>query len=229
MSIINSMIKRKGTVERSRREKESKGEFSLYNTMYFRNIENSNISVKGYNWSAIDLLLPYEKYAHIPKKLGEDLERLMYSTDVIGIHRKDASIDFTQPESELVDNVFLMDDINIGILATGQVSYGAVEDIPLPSNTFDVFTGLSGWLNFVGSYKNNDVIYLYRFPKGTVSEDLSLLDTENKSGLYTEEDGLLYFSKDNIIGVITKDPNGKFKMYDPEVLRKQYEERNKQL
>lgn len=129
---------------------------------------------------------------------------------VLGIHRTNVGkIDYTDG---IPTNINLSDIVNNGFINNGHLSSGVISKNPSMSLAVSPFYDITGLLNLVSSYKNNNVIILFQFPNNIMSKDL-----------YFKGDSKDFYQSDNcvspkyILGVIINE-NNKFEFYSLEQL-----------
>lgn len=113
-------------------------------------------------------------------------------------------------------NDVLLDHMKNGITNNGQVAQGAIS-YGYPSLT--VFStkleGLSGYINLLAFYKNNDTIFLMRLPKQFVNKDGNVVDNSVNDEIYYQIEGENKYriKPDYTYGVILKKKDGQLELY----------------
>ena len=180
---------------------------------YLRKAQN----LDNYNAYSYLFRILYKKnsVATISLSTGEYLNNLLKNCNgVLGIHRTYVGkIDYIDG---IPTNINLSDILNNGFINNGHLSSGVISKNPSMSLAASPFYGITGLLNLVISYKNNNVIILFQFPNDIMSKDL-----------YFKVDPKDFYQSDNcvspkyIIGVIIKE-NNKFEFYSLKQLTSVY-------
>ena len=148
-----------------------------------------------------DTLISAQGNLNIPYELGETLDKVLNDKNVdVLIHRT---------------NLFLNEDYSSealsSIMRDGLANYGHVSvlgggtvntDYPSLRLITTEMTGLSGYVNLLGSWHNNDSIIILKVPKGSFEE------MDNPEEIYNYTDGKYYIKPEYIVGNIARNKEG---------------------
>ena len=138
--------------------------------------------------------------------------------DVLAIHRGNLGLIEYLNGNPKNDNV--NDILTKGLINNGHAMQGAYNEIPSLALTTTPLNGLSGLINLVASYKNNNAIVVLKFPREYVDEELSFVSEESHNKIYNKDGIISYIDPSYIMGIILKDEDGVFKIYDKDELLK---------
>lgn len=209
------------------------GRYSLFNTSFM-----SDVLKESTNKDSLKIIYniakSWEEEINIPYNIGVLLDAMEGNEDtILCIHRTKLSLDKSRsgiPNSEVLKNI-----METGLINNGHVNaYGGsalMQNIPDLTLTMTPFVGLTGWINFIAPYKDNDVIILAAFPKakydqnhnligGIVDSDGSIVDWSKIDEIYDlpgdSDDKIGYYPRvksECIIGAVLKKDNGLDEFY----------------
>ncbi len=137
---------------------------------------------------------------------------------VLAVHRSNLGpIEYLNgnPQNDNVNDILTM-----GLINNGHAMQGAYDEVPSLTLTTTPLDGLTGLINLVASYKNNNAIVILKFPKEYVDEELSFVSEESYKKIYNKDGIISYIDPSYIMGIILKDEDGVFKIHDKDELLK---------
>lgn len=213
-----ALLKKK--VELKKETAMKNGKFSLFHTKFSNDIFNNPKSYEGLK-STYEILESWEDICNLPYNVGVSLDAFVNDPNlVVMIHRANLSLDKNisgLPNSETLQDIMENGLINYGHLnAYGGSALIGVPDLAL---TMTSMKGLSGYINLVSSYKDNDTIIISAFPKakydengklisGLVDEDGHIVDKSKASEIYDLSKTNPQIKKEYMMGAIIKKNNG---------------------
>ena len=209
MNIIAALKERKKQVLVNRikgyiQEKHDMGEYSLFESKEFQKLLDKNLSSLE---DEIRIRRKLDMHYHIPLELGYDIDKILEDKEYIyGVRASSLGFEYATDDYEEIKKEKIE---NAEIYANGnqaQGTYNISEEYPNPSLNFTRFTQ---WIYFFNRLRDNDTIFIYRFPKGTVTDDLVLLDKNNLSGLFVKGSFGNNYNPDNIVKLVTYSKNFK--------------------
>jgi hypothetical protein len=131
------------------------------------------------------------------------------------IHR--TNLGFDPDESGLQQNDILENIMNDGLMNSGHLNdNGAYDKKPLLTSTLSPLTGLSGVINLISSYKDNDVTIIVAFPKRIVNAEGNIINQSDYSVVYDVSKYPPKVKPEYIVGAILKKKNGLDEFYSRE-------------
>jgi hypothetical protein len=184
------------------------GRFSFFEFKYVKELLQKCEALYDYDKFLYfyNLIKDWDEKCNLSRNSGEFLESLLRDENsTIAIHRANLDI------ANLV-NIMEEGLINNGHAMQGVSNNGA----PALSLTTTPVTSFSKLINVLGSYKNNNVIVVLKFPKEIVDKSLNA-----KEGIYIKKNDLYYINPNYIEGTIIKQEKGLDKYYSKEELLQQ--------
>ena len=181
-------------IQKEKLDKSKSGEYSLFDASFVK-LTDDNMEI------VYDILSGWDKECKIPKDVGEFLNQISNDPEnAVAIHR-------THMYEE--SNVLIEKIAKEGLINNGHImSSGAGGGIPSLSLTLSPLVGMTGFINLVGSYKNNNLTVIYSFPTNLV--DKETLEFKNDDAIKQVYDfkNRVYIKPEYIVGAIVKGKNG---------------------
>lgn len=198
-NIKSDILKQKAEVLKEKKHME--GKFSIFDTKFAKNIEKN-----GYSNYVFDVFEDWNERCNIPLEAGLELYKLSENPDqLLAIHRTHIC-DFHNENGSVKSND-VVDIANNGLINNGHLSSGAYTEVPEPSYTLSPLSDLSGFINLVASYKQNNAVIIYSLPSNCVNEDLEFINSESFKKIYNFDNGIVRIKPELIVGMILKNPN----------------------
>ena len=197
-------------VELKKQEYEKKGLFSLYHARFANDILKLN-NYEAVN-SICEMIDSWEGSYIIPYKVGISIDSFVNNPNlVVCIHRTKLQME----EKDAPINGRLKNIMEEGLINYGDVNaYGGSgfsNKIPDLIKTTTPLVGLSGYINFISSYHQNNVIVMMSFPKEFVSKHGEIIG--DYSNVYDLSEKNPRVKPEYMMGAIVKDENGVFNFY----------------
>ena len=181
-------------------KKNAEGKYSLFSTDVVQKYVNSDsIDI------VFDIISYWDEHCNIPIELGEFLNSISsdernlvaFSRFFIG------TLDSKNP-GEVKSNE-IVDIASNGLKNNGHInSSGAHQELNSPSDALTPLKGIEGWIQLVGSYKNNNSVILYSFPSKFIDSECHFKDNKFASEIYDFDDNIVHFKPEYLIGMIVK-------------------------
>jgi hypothetical protein len=212
LALENAEIEKiKQEIESIKAKAFEEGRYSIFNSSVAEDVFGKLSSLD--NWeSFFEMFNEWDRKCKLPYDIGVYLDNLSNQYSVY-IHRTNLMID--KNKEGIPDNYGLNSIMTKGLENHGHANAAGggafLESLPDISLTMSSFDGFTGWINFVGSYKENDSIIIAAFPKECVTRDG--INAKDANGNYTDEyykyiydtSGTVpHVKKDFIIGAVVK-------------------------
>ena len=186
-----------------REEAHKNGRFSMFDI----GIINENMNYDSLR-NMYTILNSWESSCNIPYSVGESLITLMKDNTVM-IHRTNLGLDINQEGLDFNDD--LIDIMSNGLKNQGHINAAGggafTKGYPPLTLTMTSLEGLSGFINLVSSYKENDTIIITAFPKDLVNKEGNLVQGHNYSEIYELDDNIPRVKNQYMVGAILKKKN----------------------
>ena len=156
----------------------------------------------------------WEGVSKIPYKLGISIDHFVEDPALtVMIHRTRLDIDGN------INNVPIDDTLN-SIMEKGLINYGDInavggsafsKEIPSLTKTMTPLEGLSGYINLISSYKDNDTIVFAGFPSNLVDKEGEIIG--KPEDVYNFDTGHPAVKQEYMMGAIIKDKQGNCRFY----------------
>ena len=187
----------------------NKGEYSFFANRYAQDLINA--ACKANNYEALEqyyeIIKTWDDICNLPLECGTYLENLCNQEDrMIAIHR--TYLGEYNYEYGVPINDRLLGILQLGLQNMGHVNAGADSGLPHPNLTTSPLASFSGFVNLIGSYKNNNTTIIVNFPASYVDEDGALRKPEYANYIYDFINGAPYIKPEYIEFVIIKNKDG---------------------
>ncbi len=203
----------KQKIELCKKNMHNKGKFSLFNTKFAKEYLSKDLDYEALKW-IYDVITGWEEYNNIPYNVGESLDKLT-EENIVMIHR--TKLDLDKNKEGLEYNSKLLNIMSDGLINYGHanaVGGGAYSNEP-PSLTLTMtpLEGLTGYINLVSSYKENDIVIFAAFPKELLDKDGQIIDMSRYSDIYDLSEYPPKIKKEYMLGALLKKDNGLDEFY----------------
>lgn len=183
------------------------GRFSFFEFDYLKNLLDSRVDdIENYEYF-YGIIKDFDGKCNLSRKSGEYLNQILKDQNsVFAIHRTNLG-EITKNAAGIPENSILSKIMDEGLINNGHAlsgGGGAVSLTPDLNLTTTPLSGISGFLNLVGSYKDNNVTVILKFPDDLVSKDL----VRGAENVHITKGNMSYINPDYIAGAIVKDANG---------------------
>lgn len=174
--------------------KEKNDEYSLFDASFVK-LNDDNLE------TVYDILSGWDEVCKLPKDVGEFLDQISSdSENAVAIHRT---------RMFEGNNILIESIAKDGLINNGHVmSSGADSGIPDLNLTLTPLDGMSGFINLVGSYKDNNLTIVYSFPTNLVDKKTLEFKNEDAVNQIYNFNGRAYIKPEYIVGAIIKGKNG---------------------
>lgn len=179
--------------------------YSLYEFDYLKDLLTRSEGINDYEKYELfyKMIGGWDQICKLTRDSGNFINDKMKNKDMIlGIHR--SNLGDMELTDGILSNVNLASIMNDGLINNGHGMQGGISNVPSVSLTVSPLEGVSGFINLVSNYKNNNVVILLEFPRELLDEDLHFINDESASKIYLEKDGIRYINPDYILGSIVK-------------------------
>ena len=202
--------KLRADLEKYKESRKSRGAFSLFHSKIVSDYLDK-CDTYGKLKGAIKLVDSWEKSNNIPYNVGISLEALINREDlVVCIHRTNKGLN--RDVSGLPDSEELRRIMQVGLENYGHINAGGGsafhEGYPDLTNTTSSISNLGGYINLVGSLKNNDTTIILAFPSSLVDKSGNIIDRSKCNMIYNVENGISVIKPEYIVGALLKKTNG---------------------
>lgn len=205
------LLKDKVKLRRDAAHKE--GRFSLFDAKFATDIFSKGIK---YEYLSIhyEMISGWDEICNLPYGVGVSLDRLANDSTVM-IHR--TRLDLDRDSQGLTCNEALHSIMDEGLKNYGHmnaVGGGAYSSEP-PSLTLTMtpLTGISGYINLLASYHDNDAIIIAALPKELVDSNGYIIDNVPWNKIYDLSEHPPKVKREFMVGAILKKNNGLDEFY----------------
>ena len=192
-----ALLKQK--IELKKQEAISEGRFSLFNARCVIEMLNKTKDYKAFKY-CYDLVEENDKKCKIPYNLGIFLEQTMQEYTIL-VHRTNLGIE----GEDIPKNDALYDIMKNGLQNFGHTNVGGITSTNTSLMlTTTVLNGLSGYINLISRYKNNDTVVLMAIPKEYVDENGDVKDESFYQKIYDIYKNQQTIKPEYILGAIIK-------------------------
>ena len=203
----------KGKIALKKKAAHDQGKFSLFDTQYATDTFNKDSNYKGLA-SIYEIIEKLEDNCNLSYGTGISLDKLA-SDNIVMCHRTNLGLNRKEPGLEY--NEALLSIMSDGLKNYGHMNAagGSAFSAAIPSLTVTMtpLKGLTGYVNLLSPYKDNDAIILCAFPKEILEEDGDVLNESNYSDIYNLDGAVPSVKKEYMLGVILKKNNGLDEFY----------------
>ena len=187
------------------------GRFSLFMASF---LQEKFTKCKNYSGlkNYFNLIQEWDSIYKIPYEIGMQIDNLT-NDNVIMIHRTRL---FTIEDP--LSNGDLCNIMNEGLINYGHAnSSGAIfiNDIPSLTLTSTPLVGLTGYINLLGNYKENNCVILMAFSKKDLLDDGEVIDSSVYNKIYYKKDGEDFYRvrPEYMLGVYLKNDSNNFEFF----------------
>ena len=177
-----------------------KGKFSLFDSSFAREFFSKDLEYNKRKYF-FDLINDWDEKCNIPYNIGISLDRIAKDNTVM-IHRTKLDIDNDVENNENLQNI-----MNNGLRNYGHgnaVGGSAFVDDPSLTLTMTPLKGISGWINLLSSWHENDSVIIAAFPKELVKDDGEFANDKSASMIYDYNGKIPSVKSEYLVGVIIK-------------------------
>ncbi len=177
-----------------------KGKFSLFDSSFAREFFSKDLEYNKRKYF-FDLINDWDEKCNIPYNIGISLDRIAKDNTVM-IHRTKLDIDNDVENNENLQNI-----MNNGLRNYGHgnaVGGSAFVDDPSLTLTMTPLKGISGWINLLSSWHENDSVIIAAFPKELVKDDGEFANDKSASMIYDYNDKIPSVKSEYLVGAIIK-------------------------
>lgn len=181
-------------------KKDKEGKYSIFSSDAFKKYINSDsIDI------IFDIVREWDEGCNLSTELGEALNNISRDeNNMIAFSR--VYLAALDKETNIIKSDEIADIAKYGLENNGHVnSSAAIQKVIHPSLKLSPFVGIEGWIQLIGSYKNNNAIILYSLPKQYVDEDCHFTSPNADKIIYNySENGIPLIKPEYLIGMIVK-------------------------
>ena len=187
-------------------QKNNEGKYSFFDAPFSKCLYDEKIIFDNKK-IIFDIIYDLDQNCNISKELGDFLVNASNDTkNRMGIHR-------TKLYDLIIDNNIIYSDMlydiaKKGIQNFGHLSSGVNEKCPEPSRTLSPLYGITGFINLLSSYKNNNATIIYSFPSEFLNDEMDFTNSKYIKNIYNFEGGKPYIKPEYIVGTIIKNEHG---------------------
>ena len=203
-------------VQTKREEAHKEGRFSLFHVREFAKYFKNGVSYDSMEYM-YELLEGWDKKCNLSYEFGTHLDELVSNEDyVVCINRGDFTFDKSNSgleKSTRLESIMERGLINYGHAnAVGGSAFmsGTIAGLSLATTPL---IGLSGYINLVGSYKNNDTTIIMIFPSSLVGKDGNIKHGVDPNLVYDLSGENPVIRSEFMYGAILKKDNGYDEFY----------------
>ncbi len=196
-------------IEMYKKKFESMGLFSLLHTKYMedfikksldKNNNNKQLKTTQLLKFCLDTAKSNDSVTQVDLGVGKKIEELVNDEkNMMFIHRAKLYLDENNTSKDL-ESIMRDGLINYGhINAKGGVAYSL--GAPSIGTTLTPMIGLSGYVNLLSNWHNNDSVIVFSIPRELLDEDNDFIDNNLA---YNNVDGKYYIKPEYIVGNIVK-------------------------
>ncbi|MBR4830571.1 MAG: hypothetical protein IKZ96_02250 [Bacilli bacterium] len=222
MNPLSKLILHKVEIEKEKAVRSYR--FSLFCTGFANEIFSTTTKYKDLKFF-YDMIKANDKLCDLCYPEGEYIDQIANTSDAF-IHRTHLGIN--PNESGIPKNENL-----INIMTTGLRNYGHLNAsggsaittyLPPLSRTMTPLKGITGYINLLSPYKDNDAVIIAAFPKFLVDEDGR--PTTSYDDIYNMEEDAPSIKPDYIKGAMVRKGDGNWHYYSKSELLENYKRRN---
>lgn len=195
------------------KDRHNKGLFSLFDAAFSKKYLEKNLNYDNLNY-IYDCITSWDKYNNISYNVGMSLDNLAKDNTIM-VHRVKLNLD-TKKEG-LQTNSTLLNMMNEGLINQGHANaVGGSAFSKTPSAltlTMTPLVGLTGYINLVAPYKENDTVIFAVFPKDLVDEDGQLVNGHQYSDIYDLSEKHPRIKSEFMLGALLKKDNSLDEFY----------------
>lgn len=186
-----------------------KGRYSLFETTFAKEFFAKDLDYEKREYF-FDLIEGWDEKCNIPYNIGVSLDRISNDNTVM-IHRTKLDID-----NDVENNEKLQSIMNDGLKNYGHgnaVGGSAFIEEPPLTLTMTPLKGISGWINLLSTWHENDSVIIAAFPKEFVKSDGEFANDKSANLIYNYSGEVPSIKTDYLVGAIIKKEDGLDEFY----------------